>query len=296
MPHEISFVDAGGTHALAHYNMIAAIRDLCVAAGWTVLRYVDDQEQHELIMSAPGLANDAEILCGVRSYHSVAGDYYNLAFAVMTGYVPSSSFDAQPGIRLSGCPAHNQRIDYWLTVNGQRLALAMKVGTPVYTSAYIGKFFPYATPGQYPYPVCVAAMLNGAAPIRFSSTDTNYRLGYKADSASGVASLAVRTPGGAWVQARTWPYSNRYLYNGTEGFGSGNFPRPSGTSYKLQPVTLWTNDGLWGELDGIHAITGFDNAVENTLDVDGVHYVVIQEKGNTGFTDYYALQLDPNEE
>jgi len=45
-------------------------------------------------------------------------------------------------------------------------------------------------------------------------------------------------------------------------------------------------------LDGISYISGFNNAVENTLTVEGTDYIVIQDAGRNGFIDYYAMRLD----
>ncbi|MOA66820.1 hypothetical protein D3C78_1937140 [compost metagenome] len=52
------------------------------------------------------------------------------------------------------------------------------------------------------------------------------------------------------------------------------------------------DSGVFGELDGIRHITGFNNAVENTLDVDGKTWVVLQDVWRTGFNDYYAMRMD----
>jgi hypothetical protein len=222
----------------------------------------------------------------VRTYQNVGADYYNLAVAGFTGYVPGNTFGTQPGARLSGVPAHNQRIDYWMTLNGQRLAFAMKVGTPVYESGYIGKFLPYATPSQYPYPVVCAGMLNGTPATRFSDTSHTFYL------RGNSASLGMRFVDGVWRNSYCYPWGNTTIMNtGTSAYAM----RPTGDNYKLVPVVLHDNSAnVYGELDGVFAITGFDNAVENTLTIDGVDYVVIQDVARTEFIDYYALRLDPN--
>ncbi|MEG1971199.1 MAG: hypothetical protein RR101_13900, partial [Burkholderiaceae bacterium] len=208
-----------------------------------------------------------------------SADYYNLCAAVFTGYVPGNTFDAQPGAVLSGVPAHNRRIDYWMTINGQRLVLAMKVGTPVYESLYLGKMLPYGRPSQYPYPVVCGGMLNGASATRFS--ETSHSIPFKGNRAN----FKLRTNDG-WVTPYAYPWQNAVLAGSTQ-------LRDTGGVQPLLPVEL--NDGtanLWGALDGIYYISGFDNAVENTLAIDGVTYVVIHDVARTGFTDYYAMRLD----
>lgn len=248
-------------------------------AAWEVLRYDAVSANRELILKGAGLSRTEEIFVGFRTYQDANADYYNLLAGVFTGYVAGNSFDTQPGARLSGVPAHNQRIDYWLTLNGQRIVLAMKVGTPVYESCYVGKMLPYGRPSQYPYPVVCGGMLSGAAATRFS--DTAHSIPYKGNRAG----LGLRTNAG-WVQPYCYPWQNSALAGTTQ-------LRDSGGVYHLLPVELNDNSAnLWGALDGIYYISGFNNAVENTLAIGGVNYVVIQDVSRNGFTDYYAMRLD----
>lgn len=287
MPHQISFVDNSGG-VLAHYKMLETIRDFAAANGWTVLRYNDVSANRELILRGAGYTGEEEIFVGFRTYQSEPADYYNLLAGVFTGYVPGNTFDTQPGARLSGVPAHNNRIDYWLTLNPQRIALAMKVGTPVYESCFVGKCLPYGRPSQYPYPVVCGGMLPGAATARFSDTaHSGYFKGNK-------AGLGLRTNDG-WVQPYSHPWSNAALTS-VAGAGGGTLAwsvRDTGNVYQLLPIELHDNSSnIWGALDGICAISGFNNAVENTLTVDGVDWVVIQDAWRSSFVDYYAMRLD----
>lgn len=276
MPHAIGFVDnSGGT--LAHYKMLEKIRDVAVASGfWKVMRYNTAVDDRELILKGKGYTGTEEIYVGVRTYQNPSADYYNLCVATFTGYVPSNTFDTQPGVRLSGVPAHNQRIDYWLTVNPQRIACCMKVGTPVYEHFYIGKFFPYARPSQYPYPIVCAGMLNGAAATRYS--DTSHSMPYKGNRTN----LGMRFNTGVYLQPETHPWNNTDLAGTTQ-------LRDTNDSYPLLPVILNDANGIYGELDGIRYVSGFNNVVENTC---GPDWVVLQDVSRTGFIDYIALKLD----
>lgn len=285
MPHDIGSVDnSGGT--LAHYAMLAKIKDFASANGWQVLRYDVAPANRELILKGPGLSGAEEIFVGFRTYQDANADYYNLVAATFTGYVASNAFDAQPGVVLSGVPAHNNRIDYWLTLNGQRIALAMKVGTPVYESAYVGKFLPYATPGQYPYPVVCGGMLNGVPATRFS--DTSHGMYCRGN----LANMKMRFNDGTYKQPYCYPFGNTTIANNSLG-GSTYQVRDTGNRYPLLPIELHDNSAnLWGCLDGIFFIPGFNNAVENTLTINGVDYVVIQDVYRTSGIDYYAMRLD----
>lgn len=285
MPHLIDYVENDGT--LAHYNMLQVIRDFAADNGWQVLRYNTEAANRELILKGAGYTGEEEIFVGFRTYQNASADYYNLCAAVFTGYVAGNPFDNQPGIKLSGVPAHNNRIDYWLTLNPQRIAMALKVGTPVYEHCYVGKFFAYGRPGQYPYPVACAGMLNGAAAIRFSDTSTNHVMGYKGNRAS----LGVRT-NDSWIAPYIYPWSNVYL-TGTGASNTNTNLRDTEGIYHLLPLELHSSDSnVWGALDGVCYISGFNNAVENTLVVDEFDYVVMQDTSRTGHTDYYALRLD----
>ncbi|MDN5622893.1 MAG: hypothetical protein L0G96_07155 [Acinetobacter sp.] len=280
MPHAIGYVDNGGG-TLAHYKMLEKIRDVAVASGfWEVMRYDTSVANRELILKGKGYTGTEEIYVGVRTYQDASADYYNLCVATFTGYVPSNTFDTQPGVRLSGVPAHNQRIDYWLTVNAQRIACCMKVGTPVYEHFYIGKFFPYARPSQYPYPIVCAGMLSGAAATRYS--DTSHSMPYKGNRVN----LSIRSNNG-YVQPYSYPWQNANL-------AGGNYQlRDTGDIYPLLSVEL--NDGssnIWGALDGVFFISGFNNVVENTLNINTTDFVVLQDVARTGFYDYLALRLD----
>lgn len=280
MPHEIGFVENVGT--LAHYMMLDKIRSFALASGfWEVLRYDDTIDNRELILKGEGYSGTEEIFVGFRCYQNASADVYNMTVAGFTGYVAGNSFESQPGAILLGVPAHNNRIDYWLTVNPQRIALAMKVGTPVYESAYAGKFLPYATPSQYPYPVFVGGMLTNESETRFS--DSSHSIYAKGDRDN----CRMRFNDGTWRTPETWPWIDSQLTINEQ-------VRDSNDTYPLLPVMLNDDQGIYGELDGIYQISGFNNAVENTLTVGGDDYVVIQDVGRTGFADYYALRLDPN--
>jgi len=273
MPNAVGFVT--NASQLAHYSLLEKIKDLCATAGWTVLRYDTVPVNRELIMMAPGLSGTEQIYVGFHTYHDVAADYYNLAVAGFTGYVPGNTFDGQPGMIKSGIPAHNQRIDYWISVNGQRIALGLKVGTPVYEHAYAGFGLTRALPSQYPYPLVVGGMLNGVPATRFS--DTTHSMPYK----GGRANFRLRFNTGTWLQPASWPWNSR-----TPAF------RPEGGIYPILPILLMDANGLYCELDGVFYITGFDNVTENTFTIDDVDYVVLQDVGRNGFTDYIALRLD----
>jgi hypothetical protein len=281
MAFQSGFTDQTGTTGFAHREMLLRIKTLAEANGWTTLRYTTTvPDSHELILRGVGLSGTEEIFVGVRTYENVASDYYNLAVAGFTGYVGANAWSAQPGFLESGIPCHNQRCDYWLAINAQRIAFALKVGTPVYESGYIGKYLPYALPTQYPYPLCVGGMLNGAAATRYS--DTAHSMPYKGSRTN----FRVRWFDGTWKQPETHPWDNLYIGGVTAQL------RDTGAVYPVMPVQICDNTpNIYGVLDGVGYVSNFNNTVESTVSADGSDWVCIQDVGRTSFNDYYALRM-----
>lgn len=298
-----SVTDGGGK--LAHQNLLPVIEALANANGWTTMRYdTSNAASHELILRGEGLSGTEQIFVGFRCYQNDFADYYNIAVAGFTGYVAGNTWEAQPGFLQSGVPAHNQRIDYWLIVNAQRIAIGMKVGTPVYESAYVGKILPYARPGEFPYPLCVAGMLNGAAATRYS--DTSHTMAFKGNRPN----LRLRWLDGTWKQPLVHPWNNAWVG------GSSAQLRDTNGQYPIMPVVLCEAvPNIFGELDGIGYVSNFNNIVESVVQVGGtpvvdnpawtaqeraeaivlaggVPWVCLQDVARTSFSDYFAMRLD----
>lgn len=274
------------TGALANQNMLQVIHDKLVLEGWTVLRYDTVSAIRELIVQGDGYSTTEEIFIGFRSYQDVGADYYNLSVACFTGYVSGNTFTTQPGYAENGICGHNLYIDYWLRVTPQCVAMGLKVGTPVYETAYVGKFFPYATPSQYPYPVVCFGNITGISATRFS--DITHSMGFKGSRTNAL----MRDVAGSWIQPATWPFNAEMICGATASpsYYLGQ-QRDTTNVYTLNPIVVMkTNTDVYGELEGVYHISGFNNIVENTLTISGRTFVVIQDVGRTGFNDYIALE------
>lgn len=313
----------GGLGDEAHYKVLAAIRTLALANGWTQLRYVNAGADRELILNSPGLSGTEDIYIGFKTYQSVDSDYYNIAFGVFTGYVDGNTFEGQPGARLSGVPCHNNAVTYFMTANAQRIAACFKVGTPVYVHGYAGKMFQYSRPGEFPSPLVCAGHFDGKEPRRFS--DLEQQMPYYGHSIDETATsgfdweaskLWLREQNGDWDKQYHFPWNNG---GQTHGVLFGPQPtRPAGVNYQPQPIILYDTDGsrgnVWGELDGVTAITGFNNNSENVLQqggssiidqsgmsvlqavnairgVGGRAHVILQDTNRTGFNNFIALEM-----
>lgn len=270
-----SLTKSGGLDT--HYQMMQLLKTLAENNGWLVKRWVNSDSDWELILQGEGLSGEEQIFVGFKTYQSQPMDYYNILTGVFTGYVPSNSFETQPGALLSGCPAHNNAIDYWITINPQRIVGCFKVGTPVYVHFYVGKFLPYARPSEYPYPVVSASMLRGAEVVRFDST--NYFFPYPGwYYNSGRSQLYIRNPAGSWTSPSSYPWQNQNgRTNALAGVQGVSCLVPAGDFYQIEPIIMYEsrNDinpkNVWGELDGVYFCSGFNNGPENVMQIGGSH-------------------------
>lgn len=232
-------------------------------------------KEAQLIMRGPGLSGSEELFVGMQGYSLATSDIFNWRLRGMTGYVASSTFEGQPGEFGSsiGIPLWDGVIEYWLAANGQRIALVAKVET-TYHTMYLGSVLPYATPGQWPYPLAAAGMLPADTLTRYSD------LGITGPWSAASARLRLRSAGGAWVTPDCWPWVNALTLRDVPG------------GYGVVPVHLTDAGNVYGELDGVAQASGFGNAVENTIDVGGVDHLVVQDAHRTGIRDYHTLRLD----
>jgi len=270
--------------ATDHYDLLAKFRTfvevtLPVADQWVSLRVDDTTADHESIWKLPGLSGAEEIFVGIKTYQDVANDYYNFAIMGATGYVSSNTFETQPGITRDGVPLWNQSIPYWFIVNAQRAIIVAKIEN-VYVSFYIGKFLPYATPTQFPYPICVGGMLGSASNTRYS--DPNYVSWFKGSRSS----FKFRFIDGTWKQPDLSPFVTGTTFRNT----TTDTTQATGY-YNLTPLIIMDSSNIYGELDNVYHITGYNNAVENTVTINGVTYVIFRDVARTGFNDYMAVGL-----
>ncbi|UAG58603.1 putative virion structural protein [Pseudomonas phage Guyu] len=266
-------------------QLLGIIKTLAEANGWTTLRYVSTGDNYELILKGVGLSGSEEIFVGFRSYFSTSGDYYNIDCGTFVGYIAGNSFATQPGAYIYSTPAHNNAVTYFITANAQRITGCFKVGTPVYEHFYVGKFFPYARPGEYPSPLVVGAMLDASAATRFDNTSQVFPYpGYRYSTSN--IKFRQRDQAGNWIQPNCYPFM-QYTSTGNALAGpqGSNTLVPAGSYYQVEPIILYQDDNsvnpsnVWGELDGIYFCSGFNNGVENVVQIGGSS--VVDQTGMT---------------
>ena len=241
-----------------------------------------ERRNRERIFKAPGYSGTEEIYMGIKTYQLVSGDFYNWKLGGFTGYVPDNEWENQPGIGNNiGVPLWNNSIPYVFIANGQRAIISAKVEN-IRNTFYLGKYLPYATPYQYPYPLCVAGCLPTAAETRYS--DTAY-LSFFQGTSNG--NLQIKFVDGLWKNPDLWPYNSTHQLRNTINL--------SGTAtgyYGIHPIVISTSSlGVLGEFEGLYYISGYNNTAENTIVYGGDTYYIVNDVWRTGFNDYIALRL-----
>lgn len=307
--------------ATDHYDLHNIIRTFVATQGWTELEYNTTANStyggRYSIWRAPGLSGTEQIYTGLQVYQSVADDVYNFQIFGYTGYVNGTNPWQQPGIGSCVTPLYNQSIPYWMICNGQRLAVVANIQN-VDVILYTGKFFPYATPGQYPYPMYIAGMMPDYGTSnwwRYSSTREDYFCGYKgytdyatSSSAYQSNSYLLKPANSVWDYATTW-FEHLAQADNTYPFrirNTNNLDATASGDYGVYPVILMETiatypyytgltsnqrGNIYGELDGIFRISGYNNATKNIVTINSVPYLVFRDKTLTAITDYYAMRL-----
>jgi hypothetical protein len=279
------------------------------AQAWTALRNVTG----EAILRGPGLTGTDQIFVGMKSFSDAGADYYNWVLSAFTGFASGLAFEAQPGAHHTGWGANqsgtiltlqNALMRYWLSANGRWIHLEVQVGT-VYVPAILGfALTPYASPGQWPYPMVLGAnqawanalTLAGNTSLRWSYTGTENRAWFGAGSGAGRASqLRVRLADGTW-----WGFGPTY----TTGQGT-IYPLANGAAdmrpnldgtYQRLPLILSRASAsgeidVLGQFDQVNWVTGYANAAENTLTEGADTWLVVPNVFRSTKVDYAAFKL-----
>lgn len=300
-----------------HYDLVARIRTAASAQSWTELLVDTTSANHLIIWQAPGFSGTEQIFMGIRTNQDVTADYYNIEVFSLIGYVPGNSYNTQPGYKSYGVPLWNHAIPFWLEVNPQRL-VCVAIVQNVDMSFGVGKMFPYATPGQFPYPIVVFGMCPGPTIYRYSTTASDFTMGIRGwhivPGYAWVGNISMRFIDGTQVIPEVYPYN---LSLGGTPFVGGTpyapFLRNTNTSdivatgdYGIYPLILTdlvpantvtimgATGNLYGDLDGIFYIAGFNNATSNIITdtATSITYLVFRDGVKTSFNDYCALRLN----
>lgn len=251
-----------------------------------------------IILKGTGESGDDNIYLALRPYANTSADYHNLLVYGMTGLIDSPREFINSTYET--VPMWNASIPYWITANGRRFIISTKIST-VYTAGYFGLFLPYATPAQYPYPLCIIG--NDESPTRrWSDVEANYRAPFEA----GYQTCRMVRPDNTWLEV-----NNKTSYGTNEGSydtydllwpccygGPGNWPHRenldgSRTLFPYIFMTRANGTNTYGELDGCGWVTGFGTlSSEDEIIIDGVTHVVFQSVHRTSWNNYWALRME----
>lgn len=218
--------------------------------GWTELLLLEadgtvaNHFGSEVIFKARGNAGTDAIYTGIRAEYDTAAGWYNLFMNGYTGYDPNvDSWFEQPGA-LPGytagsavskpvpmVPCWNTTMPYWFVATGRSFRFGVKVSTS-YEGGYLGFILPYATPGQYPYPLAVGGSLvpqdsNRSVAWRYSYVSFRHGVypgpgtnNYPDTDSTKHATLYIRNPDGNWAYVGN---RSSYASSDTEGISSPRF-------------------------------------------------------------------------
>jgi hypothetical protein len=278
------------------------------APGWTQLAvnttsygYNGDTVDKEYFFKAPGLSGSEVIYLNVQAFHNTSAGYYNWRLAGALGYNASQPFAAQPGVSPFGfMPAWTGSIPYTFIANGQRVIVIAQVGT-VFESCYLGKFNPYGSPSQYPYPVAIGGSA-AAANTLYSDTSYNHQAFFD------PLQLNICMPDNSWTYARNndtggsgqnaitvwpWRYGSQNTQQPTwlQANLDGSYPLFAARIEERQPqgygVTATPN--LLGELDGVFFTSGVGLSQGSTITVGSATYLALQNIFRTAANNFAAI-------
>jgi len=295
----ITFTISGSGYAVAD-EFEAAVTQGALSAdsqAWEELRWQAAGGEDELLVKGTGLAGTDEIYAGIRTYSSVAGNYYNWEIVGMLGHESGFTFQNQPGIFASLYPKmylFNSTITYWFIANGRRFIVVAKVST-VYEACYNGLITPYSPESVLPLPHFVAGSGTTVA-ARYSATDANHTHGLIVPSGDGTRLYT----GEQWRSLNAssnglWPYAEAVTYfSGPKTITDLLRPNvdASHTLFPIIPFFTSPITQVFGELDGCFWTSYFSNAAENLIDVGGVDHLVVQNCFRTGANNYWAAKLE----
>lgn len=201
----------------------------------------------EIILEGEGSGSD-EIFVGYRSFFDSGSAARNWCVNGFTGFDPLLTYELQPG-RSPGLDTAssgpdlggayvlllNSTVTWWVSVTPRRIIGVGKTGT-CYSSFHMGFLNPYATSGEWPYPIYIAGTSTerfrtpGSGNLSTSGIGDPIR-----DNTGDVGPGFLRDPSGVWQSC----------FNGSDGS-----PRTASTTGLVVIPT--------GRLNGVTLLNGDD--------------------------------------
>lgn len=275
--------------AANYKGLLAVMATFAGANGWVVKQ----QTAELLYMMGTGLAGLDEIYCGVQTYEDAANNRYNWNMVGSWGWRNGRALGAHPlssGDQQAGVYLWNAAIPYWMVANPRRIIVAAKVST-TYQMAHLGLLTPPATDAQYPYPLLIGGTYSGNAYNYSNTLQSSFWAGLSAQS--GRLSL----PGGSWAKVMTGSGTTAIPnVNAVSNFftDKANILSAPDGSYLLEQIYMVDNSltSIYGAIEGLFRVSGYNNSAENIITVGGVNYMVFPDVSRSSYGDYCALRLN----
>lgn len=273
--------------AANYKDLLAILATFAAANGWTVL----DQTAERLYLKGEGTAGTDEIYVGIQTYEDAANGRYNWELLGSWAYRAGRAYSAMPRSTAGGVFSYlwNQPIPYWLVATPRRIMGFAKIGT-TYTCFHLGLIDPPATDAQYPYPL----LIGGCGSVKtqnYSATTTNgafwagsvfSKCGKLFLPAGEVGTLAS-SDGGKSLRSVTSLLSKK-----------SSLITSLDSSYLLLPFYVVDYDlpNIYGAIDGLFWVSGYNNTAENIIAVSGKNYMVFPDVYRGGYGDFCCMRLD----
>lgn len=296
-------IGSAANHAALFDEVVSFLQSDSDGPGWTLLR--ENSGGTSALFLAPGLPGTEEIHIGISLHEDAGTDTFALGLWMFKDYNDALEDDEQPGAStVNYLPIWDDVMPFWLVANGQRLIIVAKVST-VYTSAYVGKFFPWGLPGEYKQAYYVGAPA-GAATTRWSSTSESVRAFWDPGTTPRIL-----LPSGLWAAVTNFSDASGQEQADTSGVSMWPFHSTMDSSevrtryrelrenidgsHTLWPCILQGDspaEDVYGDLDGVFAVPAFSAASEDIITVDGIDHLLVQSIHRTSRYYYAAIKLE----
>ena len=312
-------IPACGTHLYWRLNLTAANNGYCQLSELTF--YTGTAASNPLpwygdaIWCAPGNGAQDQIYIGAGLQWNSVGAYWCWRLGGMIGYVEANAFTAQPGFfGASWMTLWNSPIPYWFIADGKSVKVVAKISTQ-YEQCYLGFLDCYMAPGNYPYPLVVGGSMAfqyrgipalTSSAYRYSDTSenhrawwtpggdgnyghTNYDYGHLLQRKVDASVIAYQGINGNSNTPFIWPYGHRA---GSSDVNFQDVRLNLDGSVPLFPIVFHDpTPNCYGEPDGVMAIHGNNQSVENIITNKRIDWLVVQNVMRVGANDYAAYRL-----
>jgi hypothetical protein len=253
-----------------HKQFLGVLKTLCEAAGWVTMRYVTTPgSEYELILKCTGYSGTETYYVGFKTNTNPTGSpYYNIKGMCAIGFDTGATFELQPGVQLTAFRGDLNSMGYFVTVSPQRITGATKVGSVSYDHFYLGKYFQYATPNEFPMPLFVAGSITPPGNWQVTAAGAYHQYYLPANSAG-----FIRLLDGSWDDSNwgVFPQWNSFL----RGSGGIDSVIPLAGYYNLEPciihqrISSAIQGNIYGEIEGIYSCNGYNSLSENVIQIGG---------------------------